>query len=485
MLFHCWDNLFDKTTFVRRIHRIIDTSIDMTRFSPTIIALLLAAVQVTNALAESRTPSTRQLHLRKRHPATNNKGLQKNDHLKDFRGPQDVPIPPTDAPVVPTNAPVVAPTTTPSMSPTVARALETLSPTYRNLNCLTATSPPLGSSGNTILGRIGAGFFGTRCEFAFYPGSIGSTARYYEEIGPFFNDSPDPACVTVLVDPGTCLSSSQNVLVHVAAFESFNPTNIGETYLGDVGSTDFVFEFSFLAPGDSEFNIVGQQIYALDTAENGTGCVFSVTVEIGTGTCFTAQPTIEVTASPTIVPVTSSPTSEGYTPPPTSPPRLCEPVESKPLGSSGNTILGRIGAGFVGTRCGMSFYPGTIGDEPRYYEEIGPFFNSSPVDACFTVLVYRGTCVNSSQNMLVHVGAFTKFNSNDIGQGYLGDVGRTDDDFSFQFLVPGNSEFYIVGQQILDVSSPGNGRGCVFSVNVFGEQGCDRRLSMNESYGSS
>ena len=393
-------------------------------------------------------------------------GLEKKDHLKDYRSPAGVPT------LVPTVAPVAQPTVIPTDAPSLAPT--TIAPTTDSEPlCELVESPPMGSNGNTIAGRIGAGFGPSTCGFPLYPGTIGMNQRYYySEIGPFYNPSPEPTCTTVSIDPGTCVGDTFNTIVHVAAFTEFNPLDIGENYLGDVGARDDFFEFQFFAPGDSKFYVVGQQILDINSPDNGEGCVFSAAVEIGTGNCgFTSPPTMEITSSPTAVPTTGAPS---ITPQPTLPhPEVCKIVESLPLGSNGNTISGRIGASFGATTCGLSFYPGTIGFEPRYYSEVGPFYNPSPEPACTTVSIDPGTCVSKvNEHTLVHVTAFTEFNPLDIGENYLGDVGVTDDIFEFQFFAPGDSQFYVVGQQILDINSPDNGEGCVFSVAVGIGQGC-------------
>jgi hypothetical protein len=73
------------------------------------------------------------------------------------------------------------------------------------------------------------------------------------------------------------------VLIHGTAYTVFDPDNITDGYLGDAGEF-LVFQF-FLQPS-AEFFVVGQQIQDIQIGgENGAGCVFSATVEIGTGTC--------------------------------------------------------------------------------------------------------------------------------------------------------------------------------------------------------
>lgn len=175
------------------------------------------------------------------------------------------------------------------------------------------------------------------------------------------------------------------------------------------------------------------------------------------------------TVAPSPLPSTVTPTIE-TTQEPSSPMTqpLCTFVDSPPLGSSGNTMIGRIGASFGPTTCDWpQLYPGFLGDLERWYEVIGPFVNPNADPTCTRVLVDRGTCVNSSGNTLVHVTAFTEFDPSDRGRGYLGSVGNTDDFFEFEFIVPGNQEFYIVGQQILDrIFAINNGEDCVFSVAV-------------------
>lgn len=132
-------------------------------------------------------------------------------------------------------------------------------------------------------------------------------------------------------------------------------------------------------------------------------------------------------------------------------------------------MIGRIGAGFNPTSCDIvPFPPAFIGFQPRFFEEIGPFVNTSPDFVCITVTIDIGDCVDPVVgNTLIHTTAFTSFDPPNIPANYLGDVGDTDENFSFQFRAPGNSEFVIVAQQILDIgNTPNNGNGCVFSVEV-------------------
>ena len=189
-----------------------------------------------------------------------------------------------------------------------------------------------------------------------------------------------------------------------------------------------------------------------------------------------SEPTITPQNNTSQAPPPANDPSIGLTPhctilipiaPPAQPPgATLLPIASPPLGSSGTTMKGRILASFGPTTCGFSVYPGSIGDQERYYEEIGPFFNPIQDPICVTVEIDIGTCVSSAGNTLIHTAAFSDFNPNDIGQHFLGDVGSRDDSFSFQFFVPPMTQFYIVGQQIRDIATQENGEGCVFSVTV-------------------
>lgn len=142
----------------------------------------------------------RELHVRRRHPRQFRRGgglLFKKDHLKDFRSQVIVPTSaPSPLPTthVPTNAPteeVIVPTSAPTSAPSPLQTthVPTNAPTEDDLVCIRATFPPLGSSGTTIMGRMGNSFVPTDCErcirfpnslSCIYPGPSGVFERYYE-----------------------------------------------------------------------------------------------------------------------------------------------------------------------------------------------------------------------------------------------------------------------------------------------------------------
>lgn len=162
-------------------------------------------------------------------------------------------------------------------------------------------------------------------------------------------------------------------------------------------------------------------------------------------------------------------TNDGHSPPL----QECQSYSSSPLGSNGRAIVGRIGRGFSPTTCDFPvFFPGVIGDLPRYYAVIGPWENSNDEPTCFACQFDRGTCEYNGISSLIHPVAYTSFDENDIGANYLGDISNADDFQIFSFTVPPKAKFDIIGQQIRDIPSQNNGAGCIFSVNCSSETDC-------------
>jgi hypothetical protein len=105
-------------------------------------------------------------------------------------------------------------------------------------------------------------------------------------VGPFQNPSLNLVCTTVTIDPGTCVNSGGNVLIHATAYTTFDPLNPSLTYMGDVGKPDDFDSFSFVTQPNGQFFVVGQQVLdIISPDQNGEGCQFSATVEFGEGAC--------------------------------------------------------------------------------------------------------------------------------------------------------------------------------------------------------
>ena len=188
----------------------------------------------------------------------------------------------------------------------------------------------------------------------------------------------------------------------------------------------------------------------------------------------TSEPTlapIVVTNAPTTAPVvtdapTTAPVAGGPLP-------LNVPINSPPLGSSDTTIFGRMVQSFEPSDCFINPitgetnrpYPGTGGNSTRFYEVIGPFQNPNADLTCFTVDIAPGDCISGAAPLVI-IGAFTAFNPENIGEGYLGDISNLGSDTQFQMNVVANGEFFLVGQQVNDNDSANTGVGCVFTVTV-------------------
>ncbi len=83
-----------------------------------------------------------------------------------------------------------------------------------------------------------------------FPGVIAGTYAYRTHT--YYNNGP-AQCVTVSFDVGTCDTN-----VHLTAYAgSFNPADLSQNYLGDVGSST-TQSFSFMAPANSAVILMAQ-----------------------------------------------------------------------------------------------------------------------------------------------------------------------------------------------------------------------------------
>lgn len=119
-----------------------------------------------------------------------------------------------------------------------------------------------------------------------YPGSLPGT-YYYRTFGPFIN-SGTGTCATVNFNTGSC-----GFNVHMAAYaDSYDPTNQGANYLGDVGSS-LPQPFSFPIPDGHDLVLVVHNNFDFMPAPN---CDFSF--EIVDVPCDVTPPTIALTVDP-------------------------------------------------------------------------------------------------------------------------------------------------------------------------------------------
>ena len=97
--------------------------------------------------------------------------------------------------------------------------------------------------------RINRNGVASTCSGKAFPGTFGSAGNLYDTF-VFQNNGPE-RCVTVNFNTGTCGTSA-----HATAYAgSFNPNNLSQNYLGDVGSS-LTQPFSFIAPANSSVVIV-------------------------------------------------------------------------------------------------------------------------------------------------------------------------------------------------------------------------------------
>lgn len=117
-----------------------------------------------------------------------------------------------------------------------------------------------------------------------YPGISGAGSARAYRTDTVYNNGP-AQCVTVAFDVGTCGTN-----VHLVAYAgSFNPADLSQNYIGDVGSSSSQ-SFSFTAPADSAIVIMAQD-------NNGVAarCTYSFT-----STELFPTPVLSPTAIPTL-----------------------------------------------------------------------------------------------------------------------------------------------------------------------------------------
>jgi hypothetical protein len=95
-----------------------------------------------------------------------------------------------------------------------------------------------------------------------FPGYAGGPATYHYRTHTIRNASASPACVTITADPMTC--NSTNVVFLSAYTNSFNPANLAQNYLADVGAspTSGPLAFSLVVPAGGKVVLVVSEVTA-------------------------------------------------------------------------------------------------------------------------------------------------------------------------------------------------------------------------------
>jgi hypothetical protein len=96
-----------------------------------------------------------------------------------------------------------------------------------------------------------------------FPGYAGGAATYHYHTHTIRNASASAACVTVNVDPRTTCNGSASFISVSAYLNSFNPANIQQNYLADIGgSPQTPKTFSFALPAGAKAVIVVSEVTA-------------------------------------------------------------------------------------------------------------------------------------------------------------------------------------------------------------------------------
>ena len=133
----------------------------------------------------------------------------------------------------------------------------------------TTITGTLSAASGTQLGRIFRDGTPSTCTPEAYPGIFNATTTYYYNVhGPYANPGPNPSCVTVSWNEGSCTTNA-----HPSAYQnSYDPANQGNNYLGDVGSS-LTQPFAFTLPAGQAL------VIAVSTTAAGVpNCNYSFTI---------------------------------------------------------------------------------------------------------------------------------------------------------------------------------------------------------------
>jgi Carboxypeptidase regulatory-like domain len=234
------------------------------------------------------------------------------------------------------------------------------------------------------------------------PGTSNSGQLLYD-IYSFTNQGGVSACVTITLTAG-CTSP----ITSAAYLGSFNPNNICQNYLGDLGNFSLFFTS-----------------YSVNVPAGGTLLVnVNEAVLRGLGGC--SSYTLTVSGL-----VCDNPGS------------LCPPT-TIPGSLSGGDLqqTARMSRDGTPSTCSSSkTCPGTLGSGPRLYD-IYSFTNSVGVSACVTITLTSGCDPNT--NPITSAAYLGSFNPGNLCQNYLGDLGNSPPaQTSYSVNVPANGTLLV------------------------------------------
>lgn len=379
-------------------------------------------------------------------------------------------VPATQTSVAATASAVSGTATSVSQTQTALAPTSTRTPTRTNTPLPTATACTVnGAISPTDAvqhGRIVTLLGQSTCENPrAFPGTFDTLDRNYDEYY-YVNNTNAPVCVTVHLT-NTCLSGT--LLQSAAYLGHFNPNNLGENYLGDVGPGVLNnSSYSFTVPANSQYVVVVNPLLPLDlctsyslqvsTASGGV-CPIQVTpTATSTGGTATSTPTANSATRTAVATQTSgagtqtavaSQTQGALTP--TALPTATACVVTGSLGATDPLQVGQVnGLLLPPTSCQNSRgYPGSLDLLNRHYDAY-TYHNSSNSAICVTVNI-NNSC--GSAILLQSTAYLGSFDPDNIGTNYLGDVGPGIlNNSTYSFNVPANSDYVVVINEVLPLS---------------------------------
>ena len=236
------------------------------------------------------------------------------------------------------------------------------------------------------------------------PGPVGTGPRLYD-IYSFRNQGVLAVCVTITLTSG-CTSPMSSIM-SAAYLGSFNPNNLCQNYLGDLGNSP-----------------PAQTSYSVNVAAGGTLLVNVHESVPGLAGCSSYTLTVSGLVCD-------------------NPGGVCAPTTITGSLSSGDLQqTARMSRDGTPSTCGPSkTCPGTLGSGPRLYD-IYSFTNSVGVSACVTITL-TANC-DPSTNPITSAAYLGSFNPSNLCQNYLGDLGNSPPaQTSYSVSVPGNGTLLV------------------------------------------
>ncbi|HEX8218472.1 MAG TPA: hypothetical protein VF914_04565, partial [Chloroflexia bacterium] len=191
------------------------------------------------------------------------------------------------------------PTAIPTNTGTPATATRTPSPVPTACAGGTSVMGSIDTNDPTMTGRLGRDGVPSSCGTPkVCPGPVeGDNRQRHYDTYRYFNNTLNPQCVTVSIVE----NCGDNALLSAVYLDDFNPQNVCENYLGDMGSAGPDFSYSFTVPAGRSYVVVvlenSEDVGCASYTLNVNQCLVGTAVPTVTGTPPTATPS--PTRSPT------------------------------------------------------------------------------------------------------------------------------------------------------------------------------------------